>query len=302
MNKIVLGAEQAEDFDLIYSLLKRLRFANAELTVAHVIEPVHPAALAVSQDAAYVLAQDLERIMEAAQKHADAVLAHAKQALGADGIEAETVALQGHRIDELLNYCESADADLIAIGSEMKGPIASVLFGSVSRAIAQHAKRSLLVAKPSEKNGMLHAVLATDHSKYMERCLDELLRLHPMGIDRLDIVTAFRAEEYLQSHSLGEMPVTEIDVLERIEAELHEANERVKQKLKELVPVMHSYVIRDSAIHAIRQHMKESGACLLIVGAHGHSAIERLLLGSVSHHMVAVEPFPVLLLRPKGEG
>lgn len=302
MSKIVLGTEQAEDFDLTYALLKRLRFANAALAVAHVIEPVHPAALAVSQDAAYALAQDLERILEAAQKHADSVLNHAAATMKEDGIEAEIQALKGHRVDELLKYCESVDADLIAVGSESKGPIASVLFGSVSRAIAQHAKRSLLVAKKGKENGSLHAVLATDHSKYMDRCLDELLRLHPTGIGRLDIITAFRGEDYLQKHSLGEMPVTGIDVLERIERELQEANERVKQKLKSLAPTIHSEVVRDAAIPVITKHMKESDADLLIVGAHGHSAVERLLLGSVSHHMVAAEPFPLLLLRPKGEG
>ncbi len=299
MNKIVLGTEQAEDFDLTYALLKRLRFANSALTVAHVIEPVHPAAFAVSQDAAYALARDLERILEAAQKHADSVLNHAAEAMKADGVEGETQALKGHRADELLKYCESVDADLIAVGSELKGPIASVLFGSVSRAIAQHAKRSLLVAKKGKENGSLHAVLATDHSKYMDRCLHELLRLHPRGIGRLDIITAFRSEDYLQRHSLGEMPVTGINVLERIEQELQEANERLKQELKPLAQTIHSKVVRDGAIHAIANHMNDSGADLLILGAHGHSAIERLLLGSVSHHMIAVEPFPVLLLRPK---
>ena len=297
MNKIVLGTEQAEDFDLTYSLLKRLRFANAGLTVVHVIEPVHPAALAVSQDSAYALAHDLELILEAAQKHADAVLNHA-----AEAIEPDTQALRGHRVEELLKYCESVEADLVAVGSESKGPIASVLFGSVSRAIAQHAKRSLLVAKKGKENGAMHAVLATDHSKYMDRCLDELLRLHPTGIGRLDIITCFRDEEYLRRHSLGEMPVTGMDVLERIEQELQVANDRVKEKLKLLATTIHSEVVRDAAIPAIAKQMKDSAADLLIVGAHGHSAVERLLLGSVSHHMVAAESFPVLLLRPKGEG
>jgi nucleotide-binding universal stress UspA family protein len=297
---IVVGADQTEDFDLTYGLLRRLRFAEVSLAVAHVIEPVHPAALAISQDAAYALAQDLERILEASEKHADSVLRHAAETASADGLQVTLQVLKGHRVDELLKYCESMDADLVAVGSESKGPIASVLFGSVSRALAQHAKRSLLVAKPGRPNGALHAVVATDHSPYMERCLDELLRLHPTGISRLDIITAFRAEDYLQMHSLGEMPVMGIDVLDRIERDLHEANDRVKHKLRPLAPTIHSEVVRDGAIHAIATHMKESGADLLILGAQGHSAIERLLLGSVSHHMIAVEPFPVLLLRPKG--
>lgn len=300
MRTIVVGTDQAEDFDLTYGLLRRLRFPDVSLLVAHVIEPVHPAALAISQDAAYALAQDLERILEASEKHADSVLRHAAAAASADGIPVKTQALKGHRVDELLKYCESVNADLVAVGSESKGPIASVLFGSVSRALAQHANRSLLVTKPSKANGLLHAVVATDHSPYMERCLDELLRLHPTGISRLDVITAFRAEDYLQKHSLGQMPVMDIDVLERIEQDLHEANERMKHKLKPLAQTIHCEVVRDGAIHAITTHMKESGADLLILGAQGHSAIERLLLGSVSHHMIAVEPFPVLLLRPKG--
>ncbi|GIV02738.1 MAG: hypothetical protein KatS3mg015_1568 [Fimbriimonadales bacterium] len=302
MRKVVLAVRDSDDSEVVLSLFRALRLADAAPTVVHIIEPAHPAALSLSPEAAFGLAEELDEILEAVEAHGKAVLESAKSRLASEGIEASTALLHGHPVEELVRYCTEEDVDLILMGSEKKGPVAAALFGSMSRAMAQHARRSLAIAKqPIKEGNAIHAVLATDHSEYMERCVEELIRLAPHGINRLDLVTAFTAESYLQEHALGRMPVMSDDVLDRIVADLENKNDALKSRLHSIAPVIHSHVVRDHAIPAIKKVMQETEADLLILGAHGHSAIERLLMGSVSHHMVAVEPFSVWILRPKSQ-
>jgi universal stress protein A len=45
-------------------------------------------------------------------------------------------------------------------------------------------------------------------------------------------------------------------------------------------------------------HAARSGADLLVVGAHGHSAVSRLMLGSVAEQVVRRAPCPVLVVPP----
>ena len=44
----------------------------------------------------------------------------------------------------------------------------------------------------------------------------------------------------------------------------------------------------------------ERDAQAIVVGAHGHSRLERLFLGSTSRHVVEHAPCPVLVVRPPG--
>ncbi len=49
---------------------------------------------------------------------------------------------------------------------------------------------------------------------------------------------------------------------------------------------------------AIREYAEEVGADLLVVGTHGRTGLDRLLLGSVSERVVRTSPVPVLVVPP----
>ena len=42
----------------------------------------------------------------------------------------------------------------------------------------------------------------------------------------------------------------------------------------------------------------EQTADLIVMGVHGHNAMERMFLGSTTHHVVRRAPCPVLTIRP----
>jgi hypothetical protein len=87
--------------------------------------------------------------LEASRAHADAMGA----ALGAIGIEAETVVRAGDAANELVKLARERQADLIATGSRCLHGIERWVLGSVARNVLMHAEASVLVMrKPSRED------------------------------------------------------------------------------------------------------------------------------------------------------
>jgi len=61
------------------------------------------------------------------------------------GVEAETLILEGHPAEEILNFAEKQDIDMIVVGSLGKTDIERFLIGSVSEKVVRNAKVPVLV-------------------------------------------------------------------------------------------------------------------------------------------------------------
>jgi nucleotide-binding universal stress UspA family protein len=71
----------------------------------------------------------------------------------------------------------------------------------------------------------------------------------------------------------------------------------VCERLRPLNAACESVVVEGLPIPAIREAMRETESQLLILGAKGHSLLERLSLGSVSYHFAIGEAVNLLILR-----
>jgi nucleotide-binding universal stress UspA family protein len=292
--KIIIGADLMDYCEASVRLLAQVRFQNAQADVVHVIEPLQVPGLGFPGGGAVDLAAYLKVQEEAGEQIVEDIAGR----LGAIGIPAQKAVIHGRATHELLEYADKVNADLIAIGSSLKGSLSAFFTGSVSRGALGGARQSLLIAKGTspEKTG-LTAVLATDHSDYMDKCIDRLIAFAPQGIEKLIVLTAFTVEpELLDFFKLSVPSFAEEGTL-WIEDHLHEKNRTLCEKLNWKSMEIESYVVEAEPTEAINTAMKESEADLLIMGAQGHGFIERLALGSVSFHQVVAEPHPVLVLR-----
>ena len=68
----------------------------------------------------------------------------------AANIEVESVILEGSPADQIVDFAEQKDIDLIVMGTLGKTGIRRFLLGSVTQNVVRHSKKAVLVVKESE--------------------------------------------------------------------------------------------------------------------------------------------------------
>ena len=77
----------------------------------------------------------------------EVALHEAADAAEAAGLDYTLERISGDTVDEIVAVADSANADLIVIGSRGRGPITSALLGSVSRGVLRESRGSVLVVR-----------------------------------------------------------------------------------------------------------------------------------------------------------
>jgi nucleotide-binding universal stress UspA family protein len=140
------------------------RLSHRPLALVHVEKPLG------GQERGY-LAQagiPLTQVADQIRKDSDELLnrARTQAAVAAPAVEVDAVLLVGDPRERLLEL--SGQASMIVLGSRGRGPVSSLLLGSVSVAISCHAACPVMVVRPREDNARLRGVLAatngTSHS------------------------------------------------------------------------------------------------------------------------------------------
>jgi nucleotide-binding universal stress UspA family protein len=80
-------------------------------------------------------------------------LYEAAQVAEANGVDAKVELLAGDPVDEIVALADSADVDLIVVGSRGRGAVASALLGSVSLGVLHEARRPVLIVRGTKASG-----------------------------------------------------------------------------------------------------------------------------------------------------
>ena len=298
--KIVLGVDSRtpEANVPVVSLLKKIAFVGGEIEVVHVVPPpVFPGGELLP-----VLSGVAAQFYEGQEwPDSSEAVTHVAEALGSTYPLTETV-ITGNPATMLLATAESAGARLLALNASHDPAWKTAFVGSVARAAVLDAKESVLLARaPELPDRPLHAVFATDHSPYADQCAALLGELLPLGIAELTVLTAFPiAAMREQLLAKGESGVGAGDQIEHsLRVRNADTIARLDAAFGDSAPVMQSRILDKPLDDAIAETMTETHADLLILGAHGHSFTERLIVGSVSFRYALSSPYSVLLLRPR---
>jgi len=90
-------------------------------------------------------------------------------------------------------------------------------------------------------------------------------------------------------------------VSQALKQEGETALEQVDRLATEDVPV-ETNIVEGSPARDIATYAAENPADLVVMGTHGRSGVDRLLLGSVAERVVRSSPVPVLTVRVDGDG
>ncbi len=292
--KAIVGVDTSGTYEPALRLFARLKFPDAHATLLNAADLVFPYTsfgLPATVDAT-------NQFVEGLRSAGEEAVAEAAKIAEAYELPVTTEVISGPSVLTVLDRADHIGADLIAVASTRKGTLETLFSGSMSRSIVSSSQMPILVGKEGVKTeGEIEAVLATDHSAYADKAVDQFLKFAPKGISKIHVVTAYEVSGKEAETFYATLPALGNDVNEFVREKAEEKSKALVGKLSQ-----HGYLADYILVHgnpnkAISEAMASTKSELLIMGAQGHGFIDRLFVGSVSFHQLVAEPHSVLILR-----
>jgi nucleotide-binding universal stress UspA family protein len=275
--RVLLATDASDDARTATSWLTQFPLpADSQLRVVHAVS-IPPSALDVPP------VREFQQSLRDEGRHVAEV---AKQALSARFAVVDTLVSEGDARAVILRVAEEWPADLIVVGARGLGALAGFLLGSVSLAVARHARASVLVVKggAARLRGVLVAVDASEHANTAATFLAGL---------PLDPDTTVRLVGVVQP---PRYPVTGELVKERRTA-LDQALAKAAAPFANVVRHVQRQALVGHPVDALVGATSRRDVDLVVLGARGLGTIPRLLLGSVSEGVLRHVDRPVLIVK-----
>ena len=215
--------------------------------------------------------------------------------------------LKGDPKMSILDEAEHWGADLIVVGTHGYNALERLWLGSVSRAVASHAKCSVVIARRPKTQGAdgkaMRILLAIDGSEFGDAAVEEIAnRPWPQGSE-VHVVSVIHLpfEPGPEVWSLPESYYFKLEKSERERAEsvVNRAIARLRADVasRETPLTLTSEVILGRPAETIIETAKNWGADLVALGSHGYRGFTRFLLGSVSYAVASHAPCSVEIVR-----
>jgi nucleotide-binding universal stress UspA family protein len=85
--------------------------------------------------------------IEAIRKVGASILADGENRANAEGIQVETLLVEGHTVEQIVKTCREGKFDLIVMGARGLSKMKEMLLGSVSDGVTRHACCPVLIVK-----------------------------------------------------------------------------------------------------------------------------------------------------------
>lgn len=188
--------------------------------------------------------------------------------------------LLGHGDDpylEIVDQAEDSAMDVIVMGRRARGDLLRSMLGSTTEKVIGHTHSDVLVVPRGSQWDCKGMVLAVDGSRFSEAAADtalKLLRDCPMPITLVSVAS----------------DKTQLKQARRVAREIRTRMRDAAARVDTLVQVgIPDQVILECA--------RDRQADLIVMGSHGRTGLDRLLIGSVSERVIGQAECPVLVVK-----
>jgi universal stress protein E len=290
LKKIVVGHDLRSGGDLALSSAAVLAGrCGAALRLVHVVEELH-----FYQRMSHTLQSPytLEEIAQTTGAKLQALAARPDLA----GLRVEYEVRTGKPFVELIIARRAWQADLIVVGGASQQE--AHLLGSTSERVVRKATVPVMVAKTGLRAGAKTFLVPTDFSECAKKAAHEALMLAASFSGQ---VIFFHAVDL---YPLYAYPYTdEMDAFVPLAAPSLEELESEWQDFLSGLPLKkvdwEKYTEEGEAATAILRQAEQKRIDLIVMGTHGRTGLEYMLLGSVAEKVVRRASCPILTIRPE---
>lgn len=210
----------------------------------------------------------------------------------ATSVRASASVKTGRVLGEILLASETAD--LLVLGAHGLNPLRDLILGTTAERVLRTCKRPVLIVKRPPRGVYERVIVPVDFSSYSAPALKTARQIAHNA--RITILHAFRVpfEGKLQIADASDETIRNYCEMERREAE-----KKIEELTRGSGDDAHRIsltVVRGDVSRVIFAKEEELSADLIVIGKHGQSMVKELLLGSVTHHVLAGSKCDVLVV------
>ena len=239
-----------------------------------------------------------DALRAAMREEIDKEVASAKLTVSGPGREVRVAVPFARAATAIVDEARQIAADLVVVGSRGRGQLATMVLGSVAAEVIDHAPCPVLVARSPK----LHRLLLADDGSSEAAAARDVVGAWPLfaGLDTRVVGVApipaaigvgpIRHEDASQAYAeaVDALRVMYQTVANGDALRLTEAGLRARAEIRCGDPARE---IVDAAV--------EDEADLIVLGSHGRTGLERLLIGSVARSVVTHARCSVLVVRQR---
>lgn len=229
---------------------------------------------------------------------ANAAVQEAQARLTRPGLTVESLVLNGRPAAALVDDARRMAADLIVVGSRGHGTIESMLLGSVSAEVIDHAMTPVLVAR---RRRIDRVVLAWDGSTSASRAAELLRRWPIFARSSVRVVSVADIEvpwwSGFPSAGSPELMPLWLDAVDASRSQRDQLASEMTLELQAAGLTAEADRREGDAAAEILAAANAIEADLILLGTHGRTGVARLVLGSVARNVLHHASSSVLVVR-----
>jgi len=239
--------------------------------------------------------QLLEKAEKATRRHLEAV----KEQAVKEGVDCTISVLEGEdSYDLIATEAVKSKTSMIVMGRRGKTGLKRLTIGSTTARVIGHAPCNVLVVPRAAQVEFKNIVVATDGSKYSAAAASEAIGIAKRNNSMLTIISVVPAE--FATPTDIEIAMSQREHIAEKEMHVAEQNAKmVKEAAQKEGVTVRAFVMSGKPADAIIETAKDKSADLIILGSHGRTGLEKLLMGSVAERVIILSPCAVLVVKGK---
>ncbi len=239
----------------------------------------------------------LEKMEKEARAHLNTVKARAKT----EGVDLDIIVREG---EDSYNYITEEAAKnrstMLIMGRRGRKGLKRLVMGSTTARTIGHAPCSVMVVPRAAQVDFKSIVVATDGSKYSTAAASEAIGIAKRNNAKLTVIAVVPADIAMPTDL--DFAALQREKLADQEMQAAEKNAKaVKDAAQKAGVDAQAFVMSGKPADAIMEIAKDKSADLIVVGSHGRTGLEKLLMGSVAERVIIMSSCAVLVVKRKTE-
>jgi nucleotide-binding universal stress UspA family protein len=297
IKKILFPTDFSEcaDYALVWAIMLAKNF-EAELAMFHAVV-LHSDDVG---DEVYSRFPDFEKVVQTLVDNADTQLEKAIPDKGE--VNVRHVVKRGFSAsDEILDFAESENIDLITVGTHGRKGFSKLFLGSVTDKLIHRCSCPILTVRCSSAGNELadfrRVVLPIDFSDHSRLAARYAAALAEATGAELEVIHVIDKTVHPSFYSVG------MDSLLELDSELRERAEKATAEFMKETGAATDFktiITEGRPSEEITDYAGDNGESLIVIASHGAGALERIMIGSTTERVIHLAECPVLVVK-KGE-